>query len=319
MQLIFAGKAHPQDQAGKELIKFITHFIATQRLRHQVVFIEDYDFNVARYLVQGVDVWLNTPLRPLEACGTSGMKAACNGVLNFSVLDGWWDEAYDFRNGWAIGNRETYTDRDYQDEVESKAIYSILENDIAPLFYTRGSDGLPREWIRMIKYSMLSIASRFNTSRMLKEYFDSFYKPAAQNGSRLAEQGFAALKEFNRWQERLRRDFAAIQIREVQFDGRRVFRIGETVEVRAEVDLGRSHPEDIHVDAYYGVLGSSGEQLQHSGLETLSTVEKINDGRYRFSGCIPCRQTGNFGLRIRITPYHPFLVHPYELNLVLWG
>ncbi len=139
VQLVFAGKAHPQDQAGKELIKNIISFMSVGHLRKKIAFIEDYDINVARYLVSGVDIWLNTPLRPLEACGTSGMKAACNGVLNFSVLDGWWDEAYDLKNGWAIGNREVYTDKDYQDEVESKAIYSILEKDIIPLFYERGS------------------------------------------------------------------------------------------------------------------------------------------------------------------------------------
>ncbi|HSQ35271.1 MAG TPA: alpha-glucan family phosphorylase, partial [Candidatus Binatia bacterium] len=157
VQLVFAGKAHPQDQAGKELIKNIIAFMSQEHLRKKIAFIEDYDINVARYLVSGVDIWLNTPLRPFEACGTSGMKAACNGVLNFSVLDGWWDEAYDLKNGWAIGNRETYNDKEYQDEVESKAIYSILEKDIIPLFYERGSDGLPREWIRMMKHSLLTI------------------------------------------------------------------------------------------------------------------------------------------------------------------
>ena len=218
VQLVFAGKAHPQDQAGKELIKNIITFMSSEHLRRKIAFIEDYDINVARYLVSGVDIWLNTPLRPLEACGTSGMKAACNGVLNFSVLDGWWDEAYDLKNGWAIGNREVYTDKEYQDEVESKAIYSILEKDIIPLFYERGSDGLPREWIRMMKHSLVTIASRYNTNRMVKEYYYKFYKNAAENHAKLSADNFAADRELVKWKNRIKNEFSALRIENVQAD-----------------------------------------------------------------------------------------------------
>jgi starch phosphorylase len=318
VQLIFAGKAHPQDQAGKELIKDIVAFMSSEHLRAKIAFIEDYDINVARYMVSGVDIWLNTPLRPFEACGTSGMKAACNGVLNFSVLDGWWDEAYDLKNGWAIGNREAYTDKDYQDEVESKAIYSILEKDIIPLFYERGSDGLPREWIRMMKHSLVTIASRYNTNRMVKEYFSKFYKNAAERYAGLSADGFAPLRELVKWKCRMRGEFPALRIEGVQADTGRTYKSSEQFRIQADLFLGRIAPEDVRVDAYYGtILGE--DALQNSALAPLGEVEKIGDGRFRFGGAIPCGHTGNFGFKLRVTPFHPLMADPYEMGLVLWS
>ncbi len=318
VQLIFAGKAHPQDQAGKELIKNIISFMSTEHLRAKIAFIEDYDINVARYLVSGVDIWLNTPLRPLEACGTSGMKAACNGVLNFSVLDGWWDEAYDLKNGWAIGNRESYTDKEYQDEVESKAIYSILEKDIIPLFYERGSDGLPREWIRMMKHSLVTIASRYNTNRMVKEYFNKFYKPAAENFARLSAEDFQPARELVKWKNRMRSDFPALRIEGVQADTGRTYKSGESFPVQADLFLGKVAPEEVRVDVYFGTIVGE-DVLQNSALTNLDKIEKTAEGRFRFSGVIPCNRTGSFGFKLRVTPSHPLLLDPYEMGLVLWS
>jgi len=318
VQLIFAGKAHPQDQAGKELIKDIISFMSSEHLRGKIAFIEDYDINVARYLVSGVDIWLNTPLRPLEACGTSGMKAACNGVLNFSVLDGWWDEAYDLKNGWAIGNRESYTDKEYQDEVESKAIYSILEKDIIPLFYERGSDGLPREWIRMMKHSLVTIASRYNTNRMVKEYFNKFYKPAAENFARLSAEDFQPARELVKWKNRMRSDFPALRIEGVQADTNHAYKSGESFQVQADLFLGKVAPEEVRVDAYFGTIVGD-DVLQNSALARLDAVEKTAEGRFRFSGAIPCNRTGSFGFKLRVTPMHPLQLDPYETGLVLWG
>ncbi len=318
VQLVFAGKAHPQDQAGKELIKNIITFMSQEHLRKKIAFIEDYDINVARYLVSGVDIWLNTPLRPFEACGTSGMKAACNGVLNFSVLDGWWDEAYDFKNGWAIGSREVYKDKQYQDEVESKAIYSILEKDIIPLFYERGSDGLPREWIRMMKHSLLTIASRYNTNRMVKEYFYKFYKNAAENYAKLSADDFSADRELLKWKNRIRSEFPTLRIEKVQADTARTYKSGEDIPLQAEVFLGKINPGDIRVEAYFGnIIGD--DMLHDSALAVLGDVTKISDNRYRFSGAISCKNTGNFGFKLRITPFHPLMVDPYEMGLVLWS
>jgi starch phosphorylase len=318
VQIIFAGKAHPQDQAGKELIKNIISFMSSEHLRSKIAFIEDYDINVARYLVSGVDIWLNTPLRPFEACGTSGMKAACNGVLNFSVLDGWWDEAYDLKNGWAIGNREAYTDKKYQDEVESKAIYSILEKDIIPLFYERGSDGLPREWIRMMKHSLTSIASRYNTSRMVKEYFNKFYKNASANYAQLSADDFAPVRSLVQWKERMTAEFPALRIENIKADTGRTYKSGENFEVQADLFLGKIQPEEIRVEVYYGnIVGDA--VLHDSALVQLNDAQKIGDGRFRFSGGIPCKRTGNFGFQLRVTPYHPQLADPYLMNLVLWS
>jgi glycogen phosphorylase len=318
VQLIIAGKAHPQDQPGKELIKNIIHIISTYNLRKKIVFIEDYDINVARYMVQGVDIWLNTPLRPLEACGTSGMKAACNGVLNFSILDGWWDEAYDFKNGWAIGNRELYQDQAYQDEVESKALYTILENDIVPLFYTRSSDGLPREWIKMMKHSMCTISSNFNTNRMVKEYYYKFYKNAAQHYMTLSENNFKQARDYVDWRSRIRRSFYSLRIDAIGYDANRIYKIGEKMPISVDVWCGDNTPDDIKVDVYYGhMIGE--DKLTDSGVANLSEVQKIADGKYRFSGDLVCEHTGNFGFKIRLTPFQPAIQDPYELGLIMWG
>jgi starch phosphorylase len=318
VQLVFAGKAHPQDQAGKELIKNIISFMSSEHLRAKIAFIEDFDINVARYLVSGVDIWLNTPLRPLEACGTSGMKAACNGVLNFSVLDGWWDEAYDLKNGWAIGNREAYTDKEYQDEVESKAIYSILEKDIIPLFYERGSDGLPREWIRMMKHSLVTIASRYNTNRMVKEYFSKFYKTASENYARLSADDFHPARELVKWKGRMSEDFAGLRIESIQADTGRTYKSGEPIQVQADLFLGKMAPEDIRVDVYYGTIVGD-DVLQNSALAPLGEVQKTGEGRYSFNGVIACGRTGNFGFKLRVIPFHPLMADPYEMGLVLWS
>src|SRR5213079_2144731 len=177
VQFVFAGKAHPHNTEGKKVIAEVVHVARRPEFRNRVVFLEDYDMNIARHLVQGVDVWLNNPRRPLEASGTSGMKVCVNGGINLSVLDGWWVEGYQQDNGWAIGAGEEYTDLHYQDEVESRAIYDLLEQEIVPLFYTRSSDGLPRGWLKMMKRSISTICPVFNTNRMVQEYVEKCYWP----------------------------------------------------------------------------------------------------------------------------------------------
>ena len=199
VQMIFAGKAHPHDLAGKEIIKKIVHFASDPRVASRIVFLEDYDMTMSRYLTSGSDLWLNTPRRPLEASGTSGMKAAMNGTLNLSILDGWWDEAYSTHIGWAIGRGEEYEDHALQDEVEGKALYDLLEREIIPLFYTRGMDGLPREWIRKMKESMREVGKRFSSHRMLLEYAESFYAPALANARSLRRRrGARSARELRR-------------------------------------------------------------------------------------------------------------------------
>jgi len=175
VQFIMAGKAHPKDEEGKRFIQDIYQIAKEERFRRKIVFIENYDMNVAHYLVEGCDIWLNNPRRPLEASGTSGMKVIANGGLNFSILDGWWDEGFDPELGWKIGNGEEYTDPDYQDEVESRQLYHTLESEIIPLFYSRGEDRLPRKWIAKVKNSMKNLGPFFNTHRMVQEYFQNYY------------------------------------------------------------------------------------------------------------------------------------------------
>jgi len=318
VQIIFVGKAHPQDQAGKELIKNIIHFISRYNLRNRMVFLEDYDINLARYLVQGVDVWLNNPLRPLEACGTSGMKAACNGALNLSVLDGWWDEAFDGQNGWAIGNREKYTDSLYQNEVESKAIYSTLEKDVIPLFYNRGVDGLPREWIKKVKYSMVSITSYFNTHRMVKEYFNLFYRNAAANYKSLLVDGAREIREFMKWKEKIYASFNKIRVEKLNFDQKRIYQINEEIIVEVELFLDNLLPQEIEVTAIFGKLHPDDYLIELSE-SRLENFERIADGQYLFRGKVIINRAGNFGLQIRITPAHPLMSNPYELQKVIWA
>ena len=195
VQIIIAGKAHPADNVGKELLKQIIHFIRDERFRQQIVFLEDYDINVARYMVQGVDVWLNTPRRPMEASGTSGMKAAANGVLNLSVLDGWWPEGYSSGTGWTIGWGEEYDDHDYQDAVEGHLLYDTLEREVIPLFYKRDADGLPREWIKDIKTTLKRLGYAFSSNRMVAEYTERFYLDADRDCGNLKARNYTLAKE----------------------------------------------------------------------------------------------------------------------------
>jgi len=204
IQIVFAGKAHPRDTEGKEIIRQIIHFATQYDVRRRIVFLEDYDINVARVLVRGVDVWLNTPRRPMEASGTSGMKAAVNGALNISTLDGWWCEGYAPEGGWVIGTGESYEDAGYQDMVESQAIYNLLENEVAPLFYTRSADNLPRAWIFRVKNSIKRIAPLFNTHRMVGEYVRRFYNPTAAKWWYLTAEDCSGAKVLSAWKSNMK-------------------------------------------------------------------------------------------------------------------
>ena len=219
VQLIFAGKAHPRDDAGKELIRQIVHFAAQEGLQHRIVFLEDYDLGKARELVRGVDVWLNTPRRPMEASGTSGMKVVPNGGLNLSVLDGWWVEGYRPEAGWAIGSGEEYADLDYQDRVESQALYSLLEQEVIPLFYERSADGLPRGWIHMMKSSMRHLGPAFSAARMVGEYAERFYLPAADHHRAMVADGYAKARSLAAWKTRVRDAWSEVSVVSVENGG----------------------------------------------------------------------------------------------------
>jgi starch phosphorylase len=318
IQFLFAGKAHPADHEGKELIKTIVNFARNPMVRRRVVFLENYDINIARYLVQGVDVWLNTPRRPYEASGTSGMKAAANGVLNCSILDGWWVEGYDPEVGWAIGRGEVYADPNYQDQVESQALYDILEKQIIPLFYRRSVDNIPREWIARMKACMRKLAAAFNTNRMVRDYAEKFYLPAATRGEALAADGLARAKALAKAKDRLRGKWGAVKIVGVHTSGNGHYRVGEHMQVEALVELPDLSPEELQVQLYAGPISATGEIEQPQTLR-MDHTKLIANGRHLFTGAIECNTSGRHGFAIRILPGSPDMATPFEPGLILWN
>jgi starch phosphorylase len=324
VQLIFSGKAHPKDHGGKELIARVVAMARRPELRRRVVFIEDYDMNVARHLVQGVDVWLNNPRRPLEASGTSGMKVPVNGGLNLSILDGWWVEGYDGDNGWAIGAGEEYTDLHYQDEVESRALYELVEKEIVPLFYARGADGLPRGWIRRMKRSVMTLVPVFNTNRMVEEYAERCYVPSHRRFARLSADHLAAAKELAGWRKRVNAGWAEVRVEAVEAEGGATHKVGEVFPVRVRVHLGRFSPNDVEVQLCHGVLDALGEIAEPRALALHPDPSANGTGHghghtVTFAGKVPCYASGQFGFSVRVLPRHPHLPHPFEPGLVTWG
>jgi starch phosphorylase len=320
-QIIFAGKAHPRDNPGKDLIRQIVHAARLEPLRRSLVFVEDYDMNVARYLVQGVDVWLNTPLRPMEASGTSGMKAAANGGLNLSVPDGWWEEGYDPSVGWAIGSGETYDDLEYQNTVESQALYDLLEKEIIPLFYDRGSDGLPRGWIAKMKAAIGTLAPIFNTNRTVREYAERFYMPAAKRWDELTASNLARAKELGAWKLKVREHFAEVRIEgisdDMSSDGGGA-KVGKSVRVQAVINLGRLSPSDVTVELYCGLLDEDG-QLNDGQVLPMEQTGQDGGNRFRYGVDMPCTHSGMTGYTVRIVPRHDLLASPHEMALIRWA
>ncbi|HOD15780.1 MAG: alpha-glucan family phosphorylase [Spirochaetes bacterium] len=319
MQIVFAGKAHPRDNMGKELIRQIIHLSGGERFRRSVVFIEDYSMNIARYLVQGVDVWLNTPIRPKEASGTSGMKVVPNGGINISVLDGWWDEAYNSDNGWAIGKGEEYGDLAYQDEVESLFLYNILEKEVKPAFYNRGLDGLPHEWLGRMKESMKSITSIYNTNRMVKDYTEKFYRTAHCHCVDFCGENYKAAREYAGWKSKISDSWANLSIQSVDIDQEKEIKVGSRITVRAEVDLGGISPEHVQVELYFGNLDKNGEIVEGVAMP-MRTAGTGANGTAAFEGQMLCLQSGQFGFTVRVIPRHPCMVRKFDPDLsVTWA
>jgi starch phosphorylase len=320
VQFIFAGKAHPDDNPGKELIRQIVHIARRQELRMRLVFLEDYDMNIARYMVQGVDVWLNTPIRPREASGTSGIKAAANGALNLSILDGWWAEAYAPENGWAIGHGEVYEDRNYQDHIESNALYDLLEKEVIPLFYQRSSDGLPRDWIEKIKASMKTVCPTFNTHRMLREYTEKYYTPACTRYERFLRDDIGAAKAFAGWKQEIQKHWPQLHVQHVESDIPVETQVGMANNVRAEIYMGDLTPQDVTVELYHGPVDARGEILRPQIVEMEHQPEQAGDnGVYTFAKQLTCQASGMHGFTVRVLPHHPDQVSPFETGLILWG
>jgi starch phosphorylase len=317
VQLLFAGKAHPHDNDGKELIRQIIRFAADPQVRRSVVFLEDYDIAMARHLVQGCDVWLNTPRRPNEASGTSGMKLLANGGLNLSILDGWWDEAYNRQVGWAIGHGEEYTDADYQDRVESAALYQVLENSVVPLFYDRDEAGLPRGWLAKMKASIKLLSPVYSTNRMVAQYAESFYIPAAERYRRLAGDK-ARVQSLMEWRQRFHIHGREVQITSVEIDsGKTEYQVGSSVKVRASVSLGGLHPDDVRVQAYFGPLDADGQISAGSYVDL--TRGECSSGSCPYVGEVECARSGSCGVTVRVVPHHDDAIVPYEMPWVKWA
>ncbi|HJZ59417.1 MAG TPA: alpha-glucan family phosphorylase, partial [Gemmataceae bacterium] len=275
------------------------------------------DMNICRHLIQGVDVWLNNPRRPLEASGTSGMKVVTNGGLNLSVLDGWWVEGYDGDNGWAIGAGEEYTDLTYQDEVESRALLDLIEQDIVPMFYRRGSDGLPREWIRRMKRSIMTLVPVFNTNRMVEEYTERCYIPSHRRAARLSAEHLRAARELAAWRRRIAGEWNQVRIESVDAPTGEL-QVGADFPVKVRVNLGPIAPEDVEVQLCHGVLDAMGE-IADPRATPLRAEPSRNGPVVLFSGTVPCRSSGQFGFTVRVLPKHPNLPHSFEPGLVTWG
>ncbi|MHC4488760.1 MAG: alpha-glucan family phosphorylase [Planctomycetota bacterium] len=330
IQIIFAGKAHPKDSEGKDIIRRIIRFAAQHNVRRRIVFLENYDIDIARVLVRGVDVWLSNPRRPMEASSTSGMKAAVNGALNMSTLDGWWCEGYTPEGGWTIGAGQGFEDTNYQDKVESQAIYNILENEVIPLFYTRSADNLPRPWIRRVKNSIKWIAPRFNTHRMVAEYARRFYNPAVAKHRYLTATACARARAFSKWKAEMREAWPEFTVKDVimevhngdaneQLNPKQPqLKVGSQLCVRALVKLGRVSPNDVSVELYHGPV-DTWENIREGSAVRMDYKEAAKQkGEHWFVGSMPCRNTGQYGLAVRVLPRHGNLVNPYEMGLILW-
>ncbi len=319
MQFIFAGKAHPHDNEGKAFIREIVRVASIPKFRNSIVFLENYDMNVARYLVQGVDVWLNNPRRPKEASGTSGMKAIYNGVLNFSILDGWWAEAYTPEVGWAIGNGEEYDEAFAldQDRIESLALYNVLEKELIPTFYNRGRDSLPREWIAKMKNAIRELAGFFSTHRMVQEYTEAYYMPAHERAHKMTTPKLENALPYVTWKISLPQQWKAVRVLAVNVDDKAV-KVGAKSDITTRIELGELKPQDVRVQLYYGTLNTRGDIVNGESVD-MELSESNNDGSYTFKVAHKYVNTGEQGLSVRVMPHHEFLASPFQTGLVTWA
>jgi starch phosphorylase len=316
VQFLFAGKAHPADNGGKELIRQIVNFSHDPEVRHRFCFLDDYDMGISRHMLHGADVWLNTPLRPQEACGTSGMKATMNGSLNCSVLDGWWPECFDPDLGWAISSAETIEDEDQRNELEANSLFELLEQQIVPLFYDR-PHGLPHGWIETMQRSISQLGPFLSSSRMVRDYATALYGPAAEAGRRLADDGYAGARELAGWRRRVLEAWHDVHVDEVEADDS-VADLSTTRTVSATVALGHLGPDDVQVQLLSGPVGQAGE-LESTTVVEMSPTGPPADGHLTYRAELPLMAAGRRGITVRVVPRHELLATPVELGCVSWA
>jgi glycogen phosphorylase len=324
VQLVVAGKSHPADEQGKRMIQDLVRFTDDPEVRHRIVFLPNYDIAMARTLFPGCDVWLNNPLRPLEACGTSGMKAALNGGLNLSVLDGWWDEMYDGQNGWAIPTADEGAHPDERDDIEASALYELIENHVAPRFYGEAADGsdpstdgIPHQWLAMVKHTLATLGPRVSAKRMVEDYVRALYVPAAVSGRRAARDGYTGARAKSRWVGRVRQGWGQVAVEHVDAEGvEQEPQIGDEITVCAYVSLGSLTPEDVEAQVGYGRVSET-DHIHERKYAGLTAAEDLGGGRYKFCGAITIDRSGPFGYTVRVLPHHPLLADKAELGLVV--
>ena len=323
VQFVFAGKAHPKDEPGKRFIQEVYKFTRLPEFEGRIVFVEDYDHCVGRRLYQGVDLWLNNPRRPLEASGPRGMKLPPRGGMNLSVLDGWWCEGHNGKNGWAIGaeipESTHQPDPAFEDEVDIASLFHVIETQILPLYYAKPDGRLPLAWINLMRESIRTIVPVFNTHRMVAEYTARLYEPAAKRHAILSANGSANATELSRWKAAIRKDWPHVSVGAIELrtgNGMNVV-VGDSVEVSARVMLGPIEPEFVRVQACYGENVNA--DIAHPITVDLAGVERLGEGAYRFAGVIPAAESGSYGLSVRVIPTHPHLTQPHELRLIAWA
>ncbi|MDQ6648752.1 MAG: alpha-glucan family phosphorylase [Actinomycetota bacterium] len=317
IQVVIAGKSHPADDGGKALVQQMVRFADDPAVRHRIAFLPDYDIGMAKHLYAGCDVWLNNPLRPLEACGTSGMKSALNGGLNLSIRDGWWDEMYDGENGWAIPTADGVADPERRDDLESAALYDLLERPLRSRFYaSRGEDAIPHRWVAMVRHTLRTLGPKVLATRMVRDYVGRLYAPAAVSSRRLSASDYAEARALAGWLSAVRKEWGGVRVGHVETSGvGDTPEIGSTLAMRALVDLGGLSPEDVVVQAAYGRVDES-DELHAVTTVVLAAVDRADDGQHRYEGSVPLEHTGAFGYTVRVLPHHALLGADSELGLV---
>jgi starch phosphorylase len=316
VQFVFAGKAHPADDLGKEMIREIVAFAMANDVRHRFVFLDDYDIAVARALYQGADVWLNNPRRPQEACGTSGEKAALNGALNCSIRDGWWDEMYDGLNGWAVSSAEGVEDLAKRDQIEADSLFALLEDEIVPIFYDRQGP-VPRHWVRRVKHSLASLGPQVSASRMVKDYVQGLYEPTAARADELNGSDRRRARDLATWKARVTSAWRNVHVDGVETEGS-MSDLGQPRSVAAQVALGELDASEVTVQLLHGLVGQN-DELVAPEIEVMAPDGEGPDGHLRYTGTFSCERAGRYGFTVRVVPANPDLVTLVELGCVAWA